>query len=74
MPELNVVTAGQMQALTNAGLAHPQHEKVVTFTFYDGSWWAFGPPENEHGDAMWFRADDADLDTQIESEDSHDHR
>jgi len=74
MPELNVVTAGQMQALTNAGLAHPQHEKVVAFTFYDGSWWAFGPPENEHGDAMWFRADDADLDTQIESEDSHDHR
>jgi hypothetical protein len=61
MPELNVVTAGQMRALTNAGLARPQHETVVAFTFYDGSWWAFGSSEREHGEAMWFRADDVDL-------------
>ena len=74
MPELGVITAGQMRALTNAGLAHPQHETVVAFTFYDGSWWAVGPPEGEHGEAMWFRADDADLYTQTESEDVHDHR
>jgi len=61
MPELNVVTAAQMRALTNAGLAHPQHETIVAFTYYDGSWWAFGPREDDDEDAMWFRADDVDL-------------
>ena len=61
MPELNVITAAQMQALTNGGLAHPQHESIVAFTYYDGSWWAFAPPEDDVGEAMWFRADDVDL-------------
>ena len=61
MPELNVITAAQMQALTNAGLAHPQHESIAAFTYYDGSWWAFAPGEDDVGDAMWFRADDVDL-------------
>lgn len=60
MPELNVLTAAQMRALTSAGLAHPQHENIAAFTYYDGSWWAFAPREDDEN-AMWFRADDADL-------------
>jgi hypothetical protein len=68
MPELNVLTATQMQALTNAGLAHPQHQTIAAFTYYDGSWWAYassndhapGAPEETDG-AVWFRADDVDL-------------
>jgi hypothetical protein len=64
MPELHVLTAAQMRALTNAGLAHPQHETIVAFTYYDGSWWAYAPrkghPDGDEG-AMWFRADDVDL-------------
>lgn len=71
--ELNIITAEQMRALTDAGLAHPQHETIAAFTYYNGSWWAFGPPEGEDGTAMWFRAYDADLDTNTESETSHDH-
>jgi hypothetical protein len=61
MPELNVITAAQMLALTHAGLALPQHERIAAFTYYDGSWWAFAPPEDDVGEAMWFRADDVDL-------------
>jgi hypothetical protein len=70
MPDLNVLTAAQMQALTDAGLAHPQHETIVAFTYYDGSWWAYAsnkdPDPTAPGDthderAMWFRADDVDL-------------
>ena len=60
MPELNILTAAQMRALTSAGLAHPQHESIAAFTYYDGSWWAFAPREDDE-DAMWFRADDVDL-------------
>ena len=77
--ELNVVTAAQMRALTNAGLAHPYDETVVAFTHYAASWWAFAPSEGDDGDAMWFRADDADLpfnstfSYQTESEDSNDY-
>ena len=68
MPNVNVLTGKQMQALTNAGLAHPQHDTIVAFTYYDGSWWAYGsatehdpaaPPDDETG--TWFRADDLDL-------------
>ena len=69
MPNVNVLTGQQMQALTNAGLAHPQHETIVAFTYYDGSWWAYGSttehdpaapdPDDETG--TWFRADDLDL-------------
>lgn len=68
MPQLNVLTAAQMQALTDAGLAHPQHQTIAAFTYYDGSWWAYA--SNTHHDpsapadddtAMWFRADDVDL-------------
>jgi hypothetical protein len=68
MPQLNILTAAQMQALTTAGLAHPQHETIVAFTYYDGSWWAFASrnhdPDAGAGDeqgALWFRADDVDL-------------
>lgn len=61
MPELNVVTAAQMRALTNASLAHPHDENIVAFTYYDGSWWAFAGREADDSDAMWFRADDRDL-------------
>jgi hypothetical protein len=68
MPQLNVLTAAQMQALTDAGLAHPQHHTIAAFTYYDGSWWAYAsnthhnPPESDDGhSAMWFRADDVDL-------------
>ena len=60
MPELNILTAPQMRALTSVGLAHPQHESIAAFTYYDGSWWAFAPIEGDE-DAMWFRADDVDL-------------
>lgn len=60
MPEVHIITAAQMRALTNAGLAHPQHDTIVAFTYYDGSWWAFAPREDDE-DAMWFRADDVDL-------------
>jgi hypothetical protein len=68
MPNVNVLTGKQMQALTAAGLAHPQHDTIVAFTYYDGSWWAYGsatehdpaaPPDDETG--TWFRADDLDL-------------
>lgn len=68
MPNVNTLTGAQMQALTTAGLAHPQHETIVAFTYYDGSWWAYGspaehdpaaPPADETG--TWFRADDLDL-------------
>ena len=70
MPNVNVLTSQQMRALTNAGLAHPQHETIAAFTYYDGSWWAYGsavehdpaaPPDDENG--TWFRADDVDLAT-----------
>lgn len=61
MPELNVVTAAQMRALTDAGLARPHDPNIVAFTHYDGSWWAFGPRDGDDGEAMWFRADDRDL-------------
>jgi hypothetical protein len=69
MPDANVLTAAQMQALTNAGLARPQHETITAFTYYDGSWWAFASPnhdpdatnEDDGEGAMWFRADDVDL-------------
>lgn len=61
MPELNIVTAAQMCALTDAGLAQPHHESIAAFTYYDGSWWAFAPREDHGQDAMWFRADDVDL-------------
>jgi hypothetical protein len=70
MPSVNTLTGAQMQALTNAGLARPQHETIVAFTYYDGSWWAYGsaaehdpaaPPSDETG--TWFRADDVDLAT-----------
>lgn len=68
MPNVNVLSGKQMKALTNAGLAHPQHDTIVAFTYYDGSWWAYGsstehdpaaPPDDEAG--TWFRADDLDL-------------
>ena len=69
MPQLNVLTAAQMQALTAAGLAHPQHETIAAFTYYDGSWWAYASRNHHDPDAsdqddtdgMWFRADDVDL-------------
>ena len=70
MSNVNVLTGKQMQALTAAGLAHPQHETIVAFTYYDGSWWAYGsatehdpsvPPDEDTG--AWFRADDVDLAT-----------
>jgi hypothetical protein len=70
MPNVNTLTGAQMQALSNAGLAHPQHETIVAFTYYDGSWWAYGsatdhdpaaPADDDTG--TWFRADDLDLAT-----------
>lgn len=67
MADINVLTAAQMQALTEVGLAHPQHETIVAFTFYDGSWWAYASPEEHENrqdpddEALWFRADDVDL-------------
>ena len=70
MSDVNVLTSAQMHALTTAGLAHPQHETIVAFTYYDGSWWAFASrpdhdpdaADQDDGDgAMWFRADDVDL-------------
>ncbi len=59
MPELNMLSGAQMRALTRAGLAHPQHASIAAFTYYDGSWWAIAPAEDE--DAMWFRADHTEL-------------
>lgn len=59
--DLNVLTDPQMRALTNTGLARPQHEHVTAFTFYDGSWWAFASPETDEEQALWFRADDSEL-------------
>jgi hypothetical protein len=70
MPNLNVLTSGQMQALIEAGLAHPQRDTIAAFTYYDGSWWAHascnGQSPDAHADvwdtgAVWFRADDIDL-------------
>jgi hypothetical protein len=70
MPDLNVLTAAQMHALTTAGLAHPHHEIIAAFTYYDGSWWAYASPknrapetsgDNSEQEAIWFRADDVDL-------------
>lgn len=61
MPELNVLTAAQMQALTEAGLAHPRHETIAAFTYYDGSWWAYASKQEPDADPVWFRADDVDL-------------
>jgi hypothetical protein len=69
MSDVNVLTAAQMQALTNATLAHPQQEAVVAFTYYDGSWWAFAPndhssdatDEDESDAARWVRVNDVDL-------------
>lgn len=71
MPHLNVLTTAQMQALTDAGLAHPQHQAIAAFSYYDGSWWAYAsqpdhdpstPNSGSDGDsALWFRADDVDL-------------
>lgn len=69
MPDINVLTASQMHALTEAGLAHPQHETIAAFTYYDGSWWAYASREDherrdepDEGDEVcWFRADDVDL-------------
>src|SRR5579871_6438749 len=63
MPGLNVLTAAQMQALTDAGLAHPQHETIAAFTYYDGSWWAYAShtdhgtsaPHDQDDAAVWFR-------------------
>ena len=63
MPELNVVTAAQMRALTTVGLAHPQHESVDALTYYDGSWWAFAAGQDREEDALWFRANKAELAT-----------
>ncbi|MBS2966818.1 hypothetical protein KGA66_27535 [Actinocrinis puniceicyclus] len=68
MPQLNVLTIAQMQALTDAGLAHPQHHTITAFTYYDGSWWTHASPTrqatdsryNSDTDAVWFRADDID--------------
>lgn len=70
--ELNVITAEQMRALTSAGLAHPQHESIAAFTYYDGSWWAFGPCQDDVGESMWFRTGEIDR-HQTERNDSHDH-
>lgn len=69
MPQLNVLTATQMQALTDAGLAHPQHQAIAAFSYYDGSWWAYASHADHDSStsagggesAMWFRADDVDL-------------
>jgi hypothetical protein len=69
MPDLNTLTSAQMGTLTKAGLAHPQHETIAAFTYYDGSWWAFASRKGDDSDAadeddegtMWFRADDVDL-------------
>lgn len=67
MPDLNVLTAAQMQALTDAGLAHPQHQTIAAFTYYDGSWWAYASAgtdsggNEQHHEPVWFRADDVDL-------------
>lgn len=70
MPNINVLTSAQMQALTDAGLAHPQHHAIAAFTYYDGSWWAYASKQDhdpntdqDDGGAMWFRADDVDLAT-----------
>jgi hypothetical protein len=70
MPQLNILTAAQMHVLTRAGLARPQHETIVAFTYYDGSWWAYASKKDHDPDAaddtndegaLWFRADDVDL-------------
>jgi hypothetical protein len=67
MPDINVLTLAQMQALTDAGLARPQHDTIAAFTYYDGSWWAYATqkdyanPAGSTGEAVWFRADDVDL-------------
>lgn len=69
MPDVNILTSAQMRALNTAGLARPHDENIVAFTYYDGSWWAFASHkahdpdamEEDDEDAMWFRADDADL-------------
>lgn len=70
MPGLNVLTSTEMQALTDAGLAHPQHETIAAFAYYDGSWWAHAskqnhnpaaPKDGDNEDTVWFRADDVDL-------------
>jgi len=67
MPDINVLTSAQMQALTDAGLAHPQHQAIAAFTYYDGSWWAYASKDHDpnadqdDGGAVWFRADDVDL-------------
>lgn len=67
MTDTNVLTGAQMQALTDAGLAHPQHGTIAAFTYYDGSWWAHATQRGRlavagHGeDEVWFRADDIDL-------------
>jgi hypothetical protein len=54
-----------MRALTDAGYAHPQHETIVAFTYYDGSWWAYASHDDRDqaasDGAVWFRADDVDL-------------
>jgi len=67
MTDTNVLTAAQMQALTDAGLAHPQHDTIAAFIYYDGSWWAHATLKGHlrvvgrTDDEVWFRADDIDL-------------
>jgi hypothetical protein len=56
--ELNVITAEQMRVLTSVGLAQPQHQGIAAFTYYDGSWWAYGPRQDGVGELMWFRTDE----------------
>lgn len=70
LSDINVLTAAQMLALTNAGLAHPHHDTVAAFTFYDGSWWAFDSSNDRTSDtaAMWYRADSDDLDSLLPSD------
>lgn len=59
IPDLNVLSAEQMQALTNAGLARPHPDAASAFTHYDGSWWACDSTDDH--DPTWYRANEDDL-------------
>jgi len=61
------IADAQMRTLIDAGAAHPQHDTVAAFMYYDGSWWVHATPDRaaaaraENACGVWLRADDDDL-------------
>jgi hypothetical protein len=51
-----------MRALTDAGKAHPLHDTVAAFTYYDGDWWVHATdPDHSPETGVWLRTAEDDL-------------